>query len=539
MTSAILFIITVALFVSFFIYLGVNENVTVYSPRHSPYYGEIINLTPETVADDTAPMGKRIVYSWLMDAHCETGDYLCFYVSGHHVEVTVDDELIYSLHSSSEETVARSVSSNWCIIPLEPEDAGKHFTIQLIPLISNVMQQDVEILIGSNYNIILEELRGDTIQMILSMLCIALGIIIFLIQCYLQIFSGASQWDILFMGVFAIILGIWRITDIRSAPLIFSGNPKLLGYISVSMLFLGSPALLQVISARFHAKQTRTIQILAMGFSLAGVLILASQVFGTIDMAESRYMSYGILAAGLAMVVAASVFGRKHATNTNGQISWKFLPLLGIGIALDFALFYINKTSSDLMYTCLFFLIFLSITFISSFRETSKMVYRDARTGLYNKARWNELMQMDSDEEGHIGMLAIDMNGLKRVNDSLGHEAGDRMIFAFADILKNTLPSSCIICRWGGDEFSAMFPKTTRQKLEQYTEALYLATEEYNQTDPEVKLYFAMGEALSEEHPELSRQELFQIADENMYKSKQKFYADKKAHGVDENDPRH
>ena len=67
-TSALVFVLTVILFLSFYIYLGVNENVSVYSPRHSPYYGQIINLTPETVEDASAPMGKRTVYSWLMDA---------------------------------------------------------------------------------------------------------------------------------------------------------------------------------------------------------------------------------------------------------------------------------------------------------------------------------------------------------------------------------------------------------------------------------------------------------------------------------------
>ena len=83
--AAVVFAVAVILFVSFFLYLGFNENVTVYSPRFSPYYGTIINLTPETLQDDTAPMGYRTVYSWLMDAHCETGDYLCFYICAYSV----------------------------------------------------------------------------------------------------------------------------------------------------------------------------------------------------------------------------------------------------------------------------------------------------------------------------------------------------------------------------------------------------------------------------------------------------------------------
>lgn len=527
--SAIMFSVSVALFVSFFIYLGINENISLFSPRYSPYYGKIINLTPETVQDNTAPMGTRTVYSWLMDAHCETGDYLCFYISNNHVRVTVDGERVFSLYSSDVDPVARSVSSNWCIIPLEPEDAGKRFTVELTPLIADMLPSEVEFLVGSNYNIVLGQLREDTPQLILSMLCIALGLIIFMIQSYLQIFTGTSQWDQMFMGVFSIILGIWRITDIRSAPLIFSGNPKLLGYVSIGMLFLASPALIQFVSIHFQEKQARKVYILTIVISALGMVALLAQLIGQFDMGESRILSHIALAVGMVMVVFASFYGRKSSKDAKSKLNWKLLPLLAIGIALDFLVYYVQRSSSDLIYTCLFFLIFLSISFIGGFRETSRMVYRDVRTGLYNKARWNELMQMDAD--AHIGILVIDMNGLKRVNDTYGHEAGDRMIIAFADILRNTLPSSCVICRWGGDEFMVMFTRTNRKNMDYYTEALYKAAEEYNSTDPEVELYFAMGAVLAEEHPGMSCSEMARLADERMYHNKQAWYQEKKKQG--------
>lgn len=529
--AALIFLVTVLLFVCFFLYLGINENVSVFSPRYSPYYGTIINLTPETVEDDTAPMGTRTVYSWLMDAHCETGDYLCFFISNNYVDVSIDGEQIYSLHGSKEdpagENVGKSISSNWCIIPLEPEDAGKRFTIVLTPLIAEIIPKDVEFLVGSNYNIILGQLENDTPQLTLAMMCIALGLIIFLIQCYLQVFSGASQWDQMFMGIFAVFLGIWRITDIRSAPLIFSGNPKLLGYISVGMMFLASPALIQFVSVHFQNQHARRVHILTIAVSAVGLFALGTQILGQTDMGESRILSHIALCVAMVMVVAASFYGRKNKNGSQNQLSWKLLPLMAIGIALDFLVYYYRRNSSNLINTCLFFLIYLSVTFIAGFRETSKMVYRDVRTGLFNKARWNELMT-DANIVGNVGIFVLDMNGLKKVNDTLGHEAGDRLICAFADILRNTLPSSCTICRWGGDEFTVLIPRTTRQKMDAYMAEIYQATVEYNNTDPEVKLFFAIGSALSAENPDMTRTALFQLADENMYQNKQQWYAEKK-----------
>ena len=528
--AAAFFAVTVMLFAVFFLYMGVNENVAVFSPRFSPYYGTIINLTPETVQDDTAPMGTRTVFSWLMDAHCETGDYLCFYVSNNHVDVSIDGERVYSLHSSEEDTgenIGKSVSSNWCIIPLQPEDAGKQFTIVLTPLIGELLPKDVQFLIGSNYNIILAQLRADTPQLLLAIMCIALGLIIFLIQCYLQIFAGTAQWDMLFLGIFSMILGVWRITDIRSAPLIFSGNPKVLGYISISMMFLGSPALIMLVSTHLQNQFARKVHILTMAVSAVGLFALLGQIFGETDMGESRILSHVALFIGMVMVVIASIYAGKGDSVAKNRLAVKLLPLLAVGIALDFLVYYHQRSSTGLMNTCLFFLIYLSVNFISSYRETSRMVYRDSRTGLFNKARWNELMNTAA-VESNTGILVLDMNGLKTVNDTLGHEAGDRLISAFADILRNTLPSSSVICRWGGDEFTVLFPKISRKKINQHIEELYRTTEEYNDAGPEVEIYFACGDAISEEHPEMTRLELFHLADENMYRKKQQWYAEKK-----------
>lgn len=527
--SVSIFMATAALFVAFFMYLGVNENITIFSPRYSPYYGKIINLSPVIIKDDAAPMGTRTVYSWQMDAHCETGDYLCFYISDNHVDVTIAGELVYSLHSSEEDPVGRSVSSNWCIIPLEPEDAGKRFTIQLTPLITEIIPEEVEFLIGSNYNIILGQLRNDAPQLILAVMCIALGLIIFLVQCYLQVFSGTSQWDQIFMGVFSIILGIWRMTGVRSAPLIFSGNPKLLGYISIGMLFLASPALIQFISIHFQEKLAWKTHILAIVISGISIFVLFSQMLGRADMGESRILSYAALCVGMIMVVIASIYGGRSGGTAKTQLNWKLLPLLAIGIALDFLVYYYRRSSSNLINTCLFFVIFLSITFVASFRETSKMVYRDARTGLFNKSRWNELMQADTKTGERIGIMVLDMNGLKKVNDMFGHNAGDRAICAFADILRSALPSSCVICRWGGDEFAVMIPGINRAKMEKYKDAIYQTAEEYNNSAPEVELYYSVGEALADDYPGCTRSELFIIADENMYENKRRWYAEKRA----------
>lgn len=106
------------------------------------------------------------------------------------------------------------------------------------------------------------------------------------------------------------------------------------------------------------------------------------------------------------------------------------------------------------------------------------------------------------------------MNPIKRV----------KRCFHFSNILRNTLPSSSVICRWGGDEFAGIMTGIHRDTAAGYITALYQAADEYNRTCSTPSISFAAGYALSTEHPGRSRKELLQIADDRIYQNKQAWY---------------
>ena len=99
------------------------------------------------------------------------------------------------------------------------------------------------------------------------------------------------------------------------------------------------------------------------------------------------------------------------------------------------------------------------------------------------------------------------------------------MIYNFSNILRNTLPRNSSICRWGGDEFAVLLTGIDRKQLDTCTQSLSTATKAYNEDNPHLPISFAVGSALSAEHPGLTRTELFKLADENMYQNKQAWYA--------------
>jgi diguanylate cyclase (GGDEF)-like protein len=96
---------------------------------------------------------------------------------------------------------------------------------------------------------------------------------------------------------------------------------------------------------------------------------------------------------------------------------------------------------------------------LTRFRD---MAYRDPLTNLWNRRYLDdrlaeELSRAARDRHRGFSVLVIDVDGLKRVNDTEGHAAGDRVIVAVADLLRRSLRAHDVICRTGGDEFAVLF----------------------------------------------------------------------------------
>jgi diguanylate cyclase (GGDEF)-like protein len=111
-----------------------------------------------------------------------------------------------------------------------------------------------------------------------------------------------------------------------------------------------------------------------------------------------------------------------------------------------------------------------------------KLAYIDVLTGLPNRARCERVCQ-EHDRAKPVENLTVymfDMNNLKTVNDKLGHQAGDKLIHAFANALRIWADGFGFVGRYGGDEFLAIFDDTSGDKAEEHLFRLEAIVEEYN-----------------------------------------------------------
>lgn len=144
----------------------------------------------------------------------------------------------------------------------------------------------------------------------------------------------------------------------------------------------------------------------------------------------------------------------------------------------------------------------------------------DVLTGLYNRAFFQaEMARLENSRDYPITVLLADLDGLKLVNDTLGHDMGDELIKACAEQLKAALRSSDILARIGGDEFAALLPDTDEQAAQAIVERLHKHLEAYNSQSPALPVLVSIGWAISQD-PSKTLNETLKEADAAMYTQK-------------------
>jgi diguanylate cyclase (GGDEF)-like protein len=121
------------------------------------------------------------------------------------------------------------------------------------------------------------------------------------------------------------------------------------------------------------------------------------------------------------------------------------------------------------------------------FREASRS---DAKTGLFDAVFWAELVSDELDRasrlDGKLGILLLDLDHFKRVNDAYGHLAGDVVLRAVADAIKHSVRAHDMVGRYGGEEFAILLPGLGVDDVRRTAERVRSAVAELAVTAPDL-----------------------------------------------------
>lgn len=154
--------------------------------------------------------------------------------------------------------------------------------------------------------------------------------------------------------------------------------------------------------------------------------------------------------------------------------------------------------------------------------QLEELASTDELTNLYNRRHFLRLATRELETmEGNytLGLALIDLDHFKRVNDQLGHSAGDRVLQVFATTASQCLRSDDILARYGGEEFVLLIPRATRAQLVDCCERVRVAFEQVSIPGlPGLELSLSVGMTLIEFGDDLDR--ALQRADQSLYRAK-------------------
>jgi diguanylate cyclase (GGDEF)-like protein len=142
-------------------------------------------------------------------------------------------------------------------------------------------------------------------------------------------------------------------------------------------------------------------------------------------------------------------------------------------------------------------------TTISALRERDetlrRMANHDSLTGLINRKYFTEKLEIElqriGNEGGSSALFFIDLDRFKFINDTYGHAAGDRLLVAVSNLLKQRMREGDLIGRFGGDEFTALVHRVDRQQAREIAADLLKLMQEFkfHEAGEALRIFFSIG----------------------------------------------
>lgn len=339
--------------------LGVTDNNRVEQRRTEKEVIQIEECYCNEILDEASPIGVKKEYTFSINDTLASDTCLAFYTVHQYVDVYLGGKSVYSLYPSEGKRISKTVGSNWVMLPLYREDGGKELRVVITPVYESFRNRKVEFLIGPRLEIYMDRLYQDLPQLLLGIMAVFVGIVFIAIAGYNRFLKRGGS-GLASLGLFSVMMGLWRLTDTRFTPFIFPKSSVLMFYISVAMLMLGIVPLIKSMEERFHKCSRRVFDsycIITAGICFGQLLL---QILGVMDLRENLLLTHVVIVVGAVIIIGNVIYEWLKYPESQKNRAGRNLPLICIaGVLADVLTFYVTGTSSGLLFSLLAFLIYI------------------------------------------------------------------------------------------------------------------------------------------------------------------------------------
>jgi len=282
-----------------------------------------------------------------------------------------------------------------------------------------------------------------------------------------------------------------------------------------------SPVLLTWIS---HSKSRSQRNKIVEGIFILGLVILLDYlVFGNILPSEISYSLYYLI---LPLTIWAAMRLDSRGVSLINLVA---MSISVWGTVHGFGPFINSTLQSSLIYMSSTITIFITALILSAaIAEQRTMEGRlthqsnhDYLTGLFNRLFFDEETQrLNNSRQFPICVVMADVDHLKKVNDTLGHDHGDQVLKNVAVLFNLVFRKEDIVARLSGDEFAILLPNTNLHSLKRILKRVHAEISLFNQAHPELPIRLSFGYCRA--HKKNKIEDCLKEADTLMYLEKQK-----------------
>lgn len=499
-----------------------KSDVSLYQDRDATYESQQLDLKETTVKDSSAKQGVIRNFSYTVD-NPEKEENLMFYVVHSNVRVYIDKKLVYSNEAKSNAKLSSSPGCFWVKIPFESDDTGKTVLIQVEPVYKNMIHRVINFYEGKQYSVFLLTLQRELTSMVLGFTLMVLGIIYFVVSIYYKC-ENRNATNFVYLGLLALLVGIWKVFDTRFMAWFIEGNERYIAILSnISVILIPIAFQLHIISN--YEKKDKFKRFMIGSASADMVIALIAyllDIFKIFDIRQfTDYYLYYMAVLILVLMVFEIIRLSKENKNFDNVFIISSVIILLVCALADIVFFFDKNRVSSPNFIMFGTLIYVSVYALITLKDMHDTYSRDRATGLYNRNKCNEIIRYSNDVKSTV--IMFDVNNLKYINDTFGHEAGDTVLKAFADVMRSCIPAGNFLGRSGGDEFLAIIHNNDENRIKAIIDDINCQIDDYNQNSGnKYKLSVASGYALSDETDDKTYRQMNRLADKRMYENKRK-----------------
>ncbi len=464
------------------------------------------------------------------------GTSLCFRSKNTIVKVYIDSVCIYETDITDAPFYNNSPGTRWNFVNILENYAGKTIEFRIYKAYEDGRAKVDNISIGDKAAQIISIIKNKINGFIVSLLLFFVSILYIICNIMLNRNKKHRDFSLTYLAVFGLLCAVWCVIETNILQL-FTSNLRLLQVIDNMMIVLGALPLILYMDTTFNIFKKKLMRYVAVADIAYIYLTTFLQITGILDYHQTLNGAIAAYAVVVVLIIVCTI-KQPGRNRKRTDIIWQYMGVICLGICLTIDL--VRYFSMDVLDRAYFIRIGLLLFIIcfgagnvyglitvikkgNSAEFISTLAYSDGLTGLANRTAYKEKIQkIVSDRTAELGIVMMDINNLKHVNDTFGHAYGDEMISNAASMMKSIYEKEGIVYRVGGDEFAVLIigKNSEMRYCECNAKLLEVLRNFNNNEDNKYKIVIASGFGKCIGADDISIREAEKTADSNMYKNK-------------------